>query len=161
MFSILDHPVVAGLITVMAVIMATGMIVVRMRASKKPATVKKIILPPLFMSTGALMFFVPYFQIQWILVVEATIVGLLFSILLIYTSNFEVKENDIYLKPSKALGFILVGLLLIRLTWKAITGADISVGETSAMFYILAFAMLLTWRVAMLLKYLKLKESLN
>ncbi|MDV2580696.1 CcdC family protein [Alkalibacillus haloalkaliphilus] len=161
MFSILDHPIVAGLITVMAVIMATGMIVVRMRASKKPASVKKIILPPLFMSTGALMFFVPYFQIEWILVVEAVIVGLLFSILLIYTSNFEIKENDIYLKPSKALGFILVGLLLIRLTWKAITGADISVGETSAMFYILAFAMLLTWRIAMLLKYLKLKESLN
>ncbi|GEN45014.1 CcdC family protein [Alkalibacillus haloalkaliphilus] len=161
MFSILDHPIVAGLITVMAVIMATGMIVVRMRASKKPASVKKIILPPLFMSTGALMFFVPYFQIEWILVVEAVIVGLLFSILLIYTSNFEIKENDIYLKPSKALGFILIGLLLIRLTWKAITGADISVGETSAMFYILAFAMLLTWRIAMLLKYLKLKESLN
>ncbi|WP_017187161.1 CcdC family protein [Alkalibacillus haloalkaliphilus] len=161
MLSILDHPIVAGLITVMAVIMATGMIVVRMRASKKPASVKKIILPPLFMSTGALMFFVPYFQIEWILVMEAVIVGLLFSILLIYTSNFEIKENDIYLKPSKALGFILVGLLLIRLTWKAITGADISVGETSAMFYILAFAMLLTWRIAMLLKYLKLKESLN
>ncbi|GAA0462016.1 cytochrome c biogenesis protein CcdC [Alkalibacillus silvisoli] len=161
MFSILDHPLVAGFITVMAVLMATSMIIVRLRASKKPASVKKIILPPLFMSTGALMFFVPYFQIEWILVVEAVIVGLLFSILLIYTSNFEVKENEIYLKPSKALGFILIGLLLVRIVWKSIIGEDISVGETSAMFYLLAFAMLVTWRIAMLMKFLKLKERLN
>ncbi|HLR72465.1 MAG TPA: CcdC protein domain-containing protein, partial [Pseudogracilibacillus sp.] len=62
--------------------MATTMILVRLRASKKPTSVKKIILPPIFMSSGALMFLSPMFRLSWIEVGEAVVVGLLFSILL-------------------------------------------------------------------------------
>ncbi|WP_188205893.1 CcdC family protein [Alkalibacillus aidingensis] len=160
MFSILDHPIVAGLISIGAVFMASAMIIVRMRAAKRPASVKKIILPPLFMSSGALMFFFPYFQIGWLQVIEAAAVGILFSVLLIYTSHFEIREEQIYLKPSKALGFILIGLLIGRITFKTILGHDISVGEMSAMFYILAFAMLVTWRIVMLKKFLKLRDEM-
>ncbi|PKR79378.1 hypothetical protein CEY16_02860 [Halalkalibacillus sediminis] len=140
--------------------MASGMIVVRMRAAKKPASVKKIVLPPLFMSTGSLMFLFPFFQVTWLQVAEAMSVGIAFSILLIITSNFEVKEDKIYLKPSKAFGFILVFLLLARLVLKAVLGQDISVGEISGMFYLLALGMLVTWRIAMLVKYLKLREKI-
>ncbi|WP_051189012.1 CcdC family protein [Halalkalibacillus halophilus] len=158
--NVLDQPLIAGTISVIAVIMAIGMIVIRSRAAKRPASVKKIILPPFFMSTGALMFLFPYFQISWLQVIEAMIVGVLFSILLIYTSNFEVKKNEIYLKPSKALAFILVGLLVIRVSFKSVLGQEISVGETSAMFFLLAFAMLVTWRIAMLIKFMKLKNQI-
>ncbi|MDQ0158931.1 CcdC family protein [Alkalibacillus salilacus] len=161
MFSFLDHPLVATAITIMAMIMASGMIVVRQRASKKPASIKKILLPPLFMSTGALMFAFPYFRIEWLLVLEAITVGLLFSIVLILTSKFEIYDQDIYLKPSKALGIVLIGLLVIRVAWKLAVGESISVGETSSMFYLLAFAMLVTWRIGMLVKFMKLKATLS
>ena len=49
--------------TIIAAIMAVIMIFVRLRAAKEPTSVKKIILPPFFMSTGALMFVVPIFQV--------------------------------------------------------------------------------------------------
>src|SRR5690625_6680991 len=56
--------------TAVAAFMAVTMIIVRLKAAKKPASVKKIILPPLFMSTGSLMFFFPEFQVKWIQVFE-------------------------------------------------------------------------------------------
>ncbi|SEP60502.1 Membrane protein CcdC involved in cytochrome C biogenesis [Piscibacillus halophilus] len=151
----------AVLTSVMFVFIAVTMIIVRSRASKKPATVKKIIIPPLAMSTGALMFIFPYFQVSWLQVLEAISVGVLFSILLIWTSNFEIKGKDIYLKPSKAFVFILVFLLLFRIVLKIYLGQGISVGETSGMFYLLAFGMLFTWRVAMLIKFMKIKQNME
>ncbi|WP_228547482.1 CcdC family protein [Filobacillus milosensis] len=145
----------------MFVVMATVMIVVRSRASKKPASVKKIILPPFFMSTGALMFIFPYFQVTWWQVLEAISVGMVFSVLLIITSNFEIKGKDIYLKPSKAFIFILIFLLVLRICLKLYLGQGVSVGETSGMFYLLAFGMLFTWRIAMLIKFIKLKQHVT
>ena len=40
-------------------------------------------------------------------IVEALIVGMLFSIILIKTTNFEIREEDIYMKRSKAFRFHL------------------------------------------------------
>lgn len=137
------------------------MIFVRMKAAKKPASIKKIILPPLFMSTGALMFVLPVFHISWMQLIEAFVVGAIFSVFLIMTSKFEIQEDDIYLVPSKAFVLILFGLLILRLLLKTIIGQTISFGETSGMFFILAFGMILSWRIAMLIKYLKLKKTLE
>ncbi|MEN2464474.1 cytochrome c biogenesis protein CcdC [Ornithinibacillus sp. FSL M8-0202] len=147
--------------TVVAFIMASVMIVVRLKASRKPASVKRIILPPLFMSTGALMFLFPEFQIKWIQVVEALTVGVVFSIFLIKTSNFEIRNDRIYLIPSKAFIFILVGLLIVRLVLKIALGGTITLGETSGMFFLLAFGMLGSWRLAMLYKYKQLEKELK
>ncbi|MFD1413525.1 CcdC family protein [Oceanobacillus jeddahense] len=139
--------------------MAIVMIFVRMRASKKPASVKSIILPPFFMSTGALMFLFPMFQISWLQVAEALAVGMIFSIFLIKTSKLEYSDDHIYVKPSKMFPVILVGLLVIRIIIKLIIGTSISVGETSGMFFLLALGMIGTWRVAMLYQYLQLTKK--
>lgn len=141
--------------------MATVMIFVRMRASRKPASVKKIILPPFFMSTGALMFLFPMFQISWLQVAEALIVGMVFSIFLIKTSKLELSEGNIYVKPSKMFPVILISLLVIRIIIKLIIGTSISVGETSGMFFLLALGMIGTWRIAMLYQYLQLTKRQN
>ncbi|MEH7201615.1 CcdC protein domain-containing protein, partial [Bacillus safensis] len=45
--------------SIIAICMAVAVMFIRIKSSAKPATAKKIILPPIFMSTGALMFFVP------------------------------------------------------------------------------------------------------
>ncbi|WP_047985217.1 CcdC family protein [Ornithinibacillus californiensis] len=147
--------------TVVAFIMASIMIVIRLKASKKPASVKRIILPPIFMSTGALMFLFPAFRLAWIQVIEALIVGIVFSILLIKTSRFEIRREQIYLIPSKSFAIILVGLLIIRLILKIIVGGTISIGETSGMFFLLAFGMIGSWRLAMLYKYKQLEKELR
>lgn len=147
--------------TVVAAFMAVTMIFVRLKAAKKPASIKKIILPPLFMSTGALMFIFPEFQIKWIQVLEAVGVGIICSIFLIKTSKFEIRDKAIYLIPSKSFIFILFGLLLSRICIKLLIGSTISLGETSGMFFLLAFGMIATWRISMLYKYVQLEKRLE
>ncbi len=141
--------------------MAVFVLFIRMKAQKKPATVKKIILPPIFMSTGALMFIHPMFRVSAAEFFEALIVGMIFSIFLIKTSNFEIRENDIYLKRSKAFAFILIGLLVIRIVMKLYLSTSIDIGELSGMFWILAFGMIVPWRVAMYFTFKKVKNQLD
>lgn len=146
--------------TIVAIVMGTLVMTVRARSAKKPASAKKIILPPLFMSTGALMFVFEYFRVAPLQIVEAFSVGLLFSIVLIWTSRFEVKDGDIYLRQSKAFVFILVGLLIVRLIAKIILSSTIHIGELSGMFWILAFGMIVPWRIAMFVQYKKLEKTI-
>ena len=65
--------------TVIAFVMAFTMIFYRLKAAEQPTSVKKIILPPLFMSTGAIMFLFPVFRISLLQVFEALVVGMIFS----------------------------------------------------------------------------------
>lgn len=144
-----------------AIFMAVFAMFIRMKAAKKPASVKKILLPPLFMSTGALMYLFPEFRLTLSEIVEAIIVGMLFSILLIKTSKFEIKEQNIYLKRSRAFIFILIGLLVIRIVMKLALSSTIDYGELSGMFFLLAFSMIVPWRIAMYRNYQKLYHQLR
>lgn len=144
-----------------AVFMGTLALFVRMRAAKQPTNARKIILPPLFMSSGALMYIEPQFRLSGFEMIEAAIVGMVFSILLIKTSKFEIRDNDIYLKRSKAFMFILMGLLIVRLVLKSVLSATIDFGELSGMFFFLAYCMIVPWRVAMYMDYKKLFRQLH
>lgn len=147
--------------TVGAIGMAIFVTFMRMKAAKKPASAKKIILPPIFMSTGALMFIFPIFRVHFLQIIEALSVGILFSILLIKTSKFEVRGREIFLKRSKAFAFILIGLLIVRVIAKLVLSSTIDFGELSGMFWILAFGMIVPWRVAMYLQFKKLHDELH
>ncbi|SDH01101.1 Membrane protein CcdC involved in cytochrome C biogenesis [Alteribacillus persepolensis] len=149
------------LMTIGAFVMAVIAMIVRMKAIKKPATEKKIILPPLFMSTGFLMFLYEPTHISAIQFFEAFSVGLLFSVLLIKTSQFEVKESDIYMKRSKAFVFLLFGLLIARVVFKIIIGDSINIEELAAMFFILAYGMIIPWRIYMLIAFRKMKKQMD
>lgn len=105
------------------------------------------------MSTGALMFLFPKFRVTPMEILEALSVGMLFSILLIKTSTFEIRDDEIYLKRSKAFIFILIGLLIIRIIIKSILSSQIDYGQLSGMFWILAYGMIVPWRVAMYVNY--------
>lgn len=145
--------------TALALFMGTLALIVRSKAAKKPVTPKKIILPPLFMSTGALMFIFEEFRVPPLQVLEALVVGMLFSIILIKTTNFQHRDGDIYVKRSKAFLFILFGLLIVRLIGKLLLSNTIDVGELGGMFWILAFGMIVPWRIGMLIKYNRLKQE--
>ncbi|MEK4441573.1 MULTISPECIES: CcdC family protein [Niallia] len=147
--------------TCIAVFMGVSVMVMRMKAAKKPVSPKKIILPPFFMSTGALMFIFPYFRISGQEILQAAIAGILFSFLLIKTTKFEIKDNDIYLINSKAFIYILFGLLAIRIVAKYILSSSIDVGPLGGMFWMLAFCMIVPWRIAMFINYKKLTKNLS
>ncbi|WP_462409352.1 CcdC family protein [Neobacillus sp. Marseille-QA0830] len=147
--------------TIIAVFMGVSVIFVRLKASKKPTNARKIIMPPFFMSTGAFMYFIPQFRLTPAEIIEAILLGMFFSIFLIKTSKFEIQGEDIYLKRSKAFIFILIGLLIIRVALKSVLSATINVGQLSGMFFLLAFSMIVPWRVAMYRNYMKLHKELN
>jgi|SRR5690625_4793962 len=165
MLSIFEHVNLNMLLligsTIVATVMAIVMIFVRLKAAEQPATIKRIIIPPIMMSTGAFMFLIPQFHVPWTQVIEAVFLGVICSVFLIKTSKFEIRNDNIFLIPSKAFSFILFGLLAIRIIFKLIIGSTISFGETSGMFYLLAFGMIVTWRVAMLYQFIQLRQKLR
>ncbi|PEY41241.1 hypothetical protein CN354_05375 [Bacillus cereus] len=151
----------AVLSSIIALCMAVGMMFLRLKSAKKPVTLKKIILPPIFMSTGASMYFLPEFRLTTTEILEAAIVGLFFSIFLIKTSKFEIRGKDIYLIPSKAFIVILVGLLVVRIAFKSYLSQSIDLGQLSGMFFLLAFAMIVSWRIGMYRSFIKLQREMQ
>ncbi|PFK47128.1 hypothetical protein COI93_02335 [Bacillus cereus] len=151
----------AVLSSIIALCMAVGMMFLRLKSAKKPVTLKKIILPPIFMSTGASMYFLPEFRLTTPEILEAVIVGLFFSIFLIKTSKFEIRGKDIYLIPSKAFIVILVGLLVVRIAFKSYLSQSIDLGQLSGMFFLLAFAMIISWRIGMYRSFIKLHREIQ
>ena len=145
---------------VVAFLMGAVVIVIRMKAQKFPVSEKKIILPPFFMATGALMYVIPYFRLTGIEILESFVLGVLFSTVLIWTSRFEVKGSEIYMKRSKAFPIILISLLVIRTVIKIFISNEIDPGEIAGMFFLLAFCMIVPWRLAMYYKYKKVKKSI-
>lgn len=158
------HPIPVPQITAMIgfCMFAIMVILIRLKAAQKPTSIKKIIIPPIGMSTGFLMFFYPPFRIEWLWAAGAFLIGTLFlSIPLIVTSKFEIKEQDIYLKRSRAFIWILIALLVLRLSLHGYLEEFISLYQTAGLFFILAFGMLLPWRIAMLFQYKKVARSLS
>ena len=110
---------------VFALFMGIVVIVIRMKAQKFPVNEKKIILPPIFMSTGALMYVIPYFRLTGAEILESIILGVIFSSVLIWTSHFEVQGAEVYMKRSKAFPIILISLLIIRTIIKIFISSSI------------------------------------
>jgi membrane protein CcdC involved in cytochrome C biogenesis len=143
--------------------MALMVIFLRLRAFKKPTNAKKILMPPIGMSTGFLMFAFPPFRIPFTWGLAAFVTGtLLFAWPLIRTSRFETgKDGQVYLKRSKAFILILFALLIIRLWAHEYIEQFITLEQTAGVFFTLAFGMLFPWRIMMYLKYKKLKEEVQ
>jgi membrane protein CcdC involved in cytochrome C biogenesis len=143
------------------ILFAVSIIFVRLKASNKPTNARKILIPPLGMSTGFLMFLSPLCRVSWLDFFEAFAVGAIFSILLVKTSKFEIRDDQIYLKRSKAFAFVLIGLLIIRVVIKIYIEQEISYAQTGALFFTLAFGMILPWRIAMYTMHKRMEKKLN
>ena len=83
---------------------------------------------------------------------------MLFSIILIKTTNFERKDGDYLYEKIESISFHLLGLLIVRLVGKLVLSSTIDVGELGGMFWILAFGMIVPWRIGMFVKYNKLTQ---
>jgi membrane protein CcdC involved in cytochrome C biogenesis len=144
----------------LALIGGAVVIALRMKASAKPASLPKLLIPPLGMSTGFAMFLFPFTHIPWLWAAAAFAAGaLLFAYPLIATSKFERRGDDIYLVRSKAFIFILVGLLAVRLLLHNWVERMVSIPQTGAIFFLLAFGMLVPWRLAMAWKFQAMRKK--
>lgn len=140
--------------TIGMIFIALSAIFIRMKAANRPITKRKIIIPPLGMSTGFMMFIVPQTHIPLLWAIVAFLVGwFLFSYPLIKSTKFEKRDGQIFVTSSKSFMFILLGLLTVRLLLHEFIQQYITVVQTGALFFILAFGMLLHWRLYMLRHY--------
>ncbi len=138
------------------------LIALRIRAGRRPATLRKIVMPPLGMATGFIMFAFPVTHIPWLWALSAFGTGLLmFSFPLVVSTRLEKVQEDIYVRRSKAFIAILAVLLLIRLLLHGVVEDYMTIPQTGAIFYLLAFGMIVPWRLAMLSDYLRLSSLLR
>lgn len=140
--------------TLGAVFMALMVIFIRLKASERPVTLRKIWIPPLGMSTGFAMFVVPEVRFPWWWAALAFIAGwFIFAYPLIRSTKFEERDGLIYAQRSKSFAFILLGLLLVRTVLHEFINRYVSVPQSGGLFFILAFGMILHWRVFMYKRY--------
>lgn len=139
--------------TIVIIVGALTVILIRLRAAKHPTSAKKIMIPPLGMVTGFLMFLAPAMRIPVLYGVVAFLVGCLFAIPLITSSRMKEVDGDIYLKRSPAFIIVLLSLLVIRIALHTYIERYVTIAQTGAVFFILAFGMLLPWRIVMLIRY--------
>ncbi|MCL6489434.1 MAG: cytochrome c biogenesis protein CcdC [Alicyclobacillus mali] len=158
----MNHSEVTTLIaTVVAVVFAITVIFVRLRASKRPTNARKILIPPLAMSTGFLMYVFPFTREPILYAIAAFLVGCMFSYPLIATSHFYVGEDGVYLKRSRAFIYILLGLLVVRIVLHSVVERYVDVYQTGSLFFCLAFGMLVPWRIAMFVRYKRLMREME
>jgi membrane protein CcdC involved in cytochrome C biogenesis len=129
----------------------------RVRESTRPITARKIIIPPLGMSTGFGMFLHPAARIPPLWAAGAFLCGaLILSYPLVKTSKLTRVGELVMLKRSKAFLWILIGLVLIRVALRSYVGQYVDPIQTASLFFVLAFGMVVVWRVRMLIEYRQL-----
>lgn len=145
---------VQPLVIVTTLVGAAAVMVWRVRETRTPVTPAKLLMPPLGMSTGFCMFVAPQMRIPiaWGLCAFAA-GALLFSYPLIHTSRLHVENGVVMMQRSRAFMIILVVLLILRLLLRGYVEQYVSMFQTGAIFFVLAFGMLLPWRVVMFLRY--------
>ena len=129
----------------------------RVREARTPVSTRKIVVPPLGMSTGFLMFLAPAARVPWAWASAAFALGaLVFSIPLTRTSRLVRTGDVVWMQRSRAFLWILIGLVAVRTALRAYVEQVVSPLQTGALFFVLAFGMIARWRIAMLLEYRRL-----
>jgi membrane protein CcdC involved in cytochrome C biogenesis len=132
----------------------------RIRETRRPVTAAKILAPPLGMTTGFSMFLVPELRVPLAWGLAAFLAGAVFlSYPLVHTSSLTRQGDEILLKRSRAFLVILLALIAIRLAARNYVERYIDALQTGSLFFLLAYGMLLPWRVVMFLRYRALRTA--
>jgi membrane protein CcdC involved in cytochrome C biogenesis len=139
---------------------AAAIITWRLRETKRPVTVRKIVIPPLGMSTGFLMFaYAPArIPVLWAFCAFAIGAGVL-SYPLVKSSRLTRQGDVVMLQRSRAFLWILLGLFAVRFAARSYVEQFVSPLQTGSIFFVLAFGMITCWRVLMFLEYRKLRAA--
>ena len=137
-----------------ALVGAAAVLAWRVRETQRPVTARKIIIPPLGMSTGFCMFAYPPTRIppSWGLLAFAT-GALLLSYPLVKTSRLRREGEHVMLQRSRAFLAILLLLVAVRFAARAYVERYVTPLQTGAIFFVLAFGMILPWRLLMYREY--------
>ena len=80
----------------------------------------------------------------------------LFALPLIRTSTLSLVDGQVFLRRSRAFLWVLFGLVAVRLLLRQEISHYISPLQTGSLFFVLAFGMIVHWRLDMLAKFKRL-----
>jgi membrane protein CcdC involved in cytochrome C biogenesis len=148
------QPIIRPALRIGPIFGGIAMLAWRVRETRVPVSRNAIIIPPLAMSTGFMMFIVPMMRIPWLWAMSAFLLGfLVLSWPLVSSTRLEPRDGVVWMKRSRAFLMILLVLLAIRLALHDYIGHIISPLQTASLFYLLAFGMIVRWRLVMYLQY--------
>ena len=132
----------------------------RIREAKGAVSLRKIIIPPLGMDTGYCMFFEPGFRVplSWAGIAFAIgAIALAYPLLL--TSRLIRQGDVVMMQRSNAFFAVILALAAIRLLARGYLDTLLTAQQTAALFYLLAFGMIVRWRLQMLVEYRRLTSD--
>ncbi len=136
-----------------------GVLVWRVREGRTAVTARKILIPPLGMATGFSMFVLPAFRVPWSWAIIAFAIGAVaLAYPLLLTSSLERTGEVIMMKRSGAFFTVIIVLAAIRYLARGYFDSLLTMEQTGALFFILAFGMILRWRMDMFFKYRALTD---
>ncbi len=132
----------------------------RVREGRTAVTAKKLLMPPLGMATGFSMFIVPAFRVPWTWGAAAFLLGAVaFAYPLLLTSSLRRDGDTIMMKRSGAFFAVVIVLFAIRYLARGYFDRILSVEQTGAIFYLLAFGMIVRWRAKLYFGYRELTRG--
>ena len=139
---------------VSSIVGAIAVMIWRVRESRTAVSAKKIIIPPMGMATGFMMFVMPAFRVPWSWAGIAFVggaVGLAYPLL--RTSRLVREGETVMAQRSHAFFAVVILLAGIRVAARGYLDTVLTVQQTAALFFILAFGMILRWRSEMFFQY--------
>lgn len=145
------------------VIGTLGILAWRVREGQTPVRLGKIIAPPLGMSTGFGMFLSERMQVPWEWAAVAFLSGaLIFAWPLIFTSRLhKEKDGQIWMKRSPIFFVMLLALVTVRFGLRSYLEQYVTFWQTGSLAFILAFGMIIHWRLRMLRDFQLLSAELK
>ena len=129
----------------------------RVRESRRPVSLRSLVIPPLGMSTGFSMFVVPAFRIPLVWALVAFVLGaFVFAYPLVSTPQLTVEDGLIMMRRSRWFLVVILALAAVRLGLREYISSIISVQQTAGLFFVLAFGMIVRWRTTLLMEYRRL-----
>ena len=139
---------------------AIVVLVWRVQEARTAVSAKKIILPPVGMATGFVMFLVPGFRVPLTWAGVAFLAGALgLAYPLLRTSRLVRDGDRVMMQRSNAFFAVVILLAGIRLAARGYLDTVLSLQQTAGLFFILAFGMIVRWRTHMFLEYRALTSA--
>jgi membrane protein CcdC involved in cytochrome C biogenesis len=144
----------AAITAVVSLVGLAGVLAWRVREGRSAVTMKKIVMPPIGMATGFCMFFYPPCRVPFWWGLGAFLVGaIVLAYPLLITSDLHLQNGVVMMKRSSAFFSVIIVLAVVRYLARGYFDRFLSLEQTGALFYLLAFGMIVRWRLKLVLAY--------
>ncbi|WP_042461331.1 CcdC protein domain-containing protein [Neobacillus dielmonensis] len=119
----------------------------------------RILMPLMIFLPGISVFMSLQLQLKTWEIAVAALAGLLLAIPLMWTTNYEIREDgQIYAQKNKSFFIALIFVLVIRMVFKQfISGLDPA--SLGMLFFAVAISYVVPWRIVSFIKFRKVKQS--